>query len=127
VIGTSSRRWVAAAAAAVVVLVAGVVVLVAGGDDTGGVDCATLRVTPDLWAAADYDRRLQLQKGITDCGQLDGQPDTQVVATLGPPDRNAADEIDYFLPFGDGTDRSVWRIFLDDENTVKSSRVESPG
>lgn len=126
-IGSTSRRLVAAAAAAVAVLVVAFVVLaVVHDDDTPGVDCSAFRVTPELWAKAGYDRRLQLRDGLTDCGQLIGQPDTQVIAMLGPPDRNAAGEIDYYLPFGAGTDRQVWRIRLDDEARVTSSQVESP-
>jgi hypothetical protein len=128
VIGSPSRRVVAAAAAAVVVLVVAFVALAAfHDDDTSGVYCAAFRVTPDLWAKADYDGRLQLQDGMTRCGQILGQPDTQVIAMLGPPDGNAAGEIDYDLPFGQGrTDHQIWRIRLDDEAKVKSSQVESP-
>lgn len=127
-IGSSSRRWVAAAAAVVAVLaVAVVAIAVLGDDDASDVDCSTFRVTPELWAKASYDRRLQLQRGLTDCGQLDGEPDTQVIATLGPPDGNGPGEIDYFLPFGPGpTDRQVWRIRLDHDARVTSSRIESP-
>lgn len=118
----------AAAAGAVVVLVALVALLAAGGDgDRKSVDCDRFRVTPELWAKADYDRRIQLQRGLLDCGVLDGQPDTEVVATLGPPDRNGAGEIDYYLPFGRGSaDRQVWRIQLDAEHRVKGTRTDSP-
>jgi hypothetical protein len=128
VIGSTSRRWLAAAAAVAVVLVVAFAALaVLRDDDAPGVDCATFRVTPDLWARASYDRRLQLQQGMSDCGQLIGQPDTQIVAMLGPPDHNGAGEIDYYLPFGPGaSDRQVWRIHLDEDAKVKASQVESP-
>lgn len=113
--------------AIVVVAAFAVVILASGGDDDASVDCDTFRVTPDVWAKASYDRRIQLQRGLLDCGTLDGQSDTEVVATLGPPDRNGADEIDYFLPYGQGaTDRQVWRIFLDRDHRVKGSRTDTP-
>jgi hypothetical protein len=129
VIGSSPRRWVAAAAAGAVVVVLAFVVLIAanGGGDQKSVDCDRFRVTPELWAKAGYDRRIQLQRGLLDCRVLDGQPDTEVVATLGPPDRNGPSELDYFLPFGRGsTDRQVWRIHLDAGHRVKSSTTDSP-
>ena len=128
-IGASARRWVRAGlAGAVLVVVAFVVLVVArGGGDDASVDCDTFRVTPDLWAKAGYDRRIQLQRGLLDCKVLQGQPDTEVVATLGPPDRNGANEIDYYLPYGQGSsDRQVWRIALDADHRVKSSTTESP-
>lgn len=127
-IGSTSRRRLAAVLAVAVVLVAAFAALaLLSDDDSAGVDCATFRVTPELWARASYDRRLQLQQGMTDCGQLIGQPDTQIVAMLGPPDRNGASEIDYDLPFGPGgSDRQVWRLHLDEDAKVKASRIESP-
>lgn len=126
-IGTSARRWVVVGALGAVVVVV-LVVLVAGrGGDDSSVDCDTFRVTPEVWAKASYDRRIQLQRGLLDCKVLDGQPDTEVVATLGPPDRNGAGEIDYYLPYGEGsTDRQVWRIALDADHRVKGSTTETP-
>jgi hypothetical protein len=110
------------------VVVAFVVLIVArGGSDEASVGCGTFRVTPDTWARAGYDRRIQLQRGLLDCKVLDGQADTEVVATLGPPDRNGANEIDYYLPYGKGsTDRQVWRIHLDADHRVRSSTTETP-
>lgn len=128
-IDSPSRRWVRlGVAGAVVVVLAFVVLIVArGGGDDASVDCSTFRVTPELWTKADYDRRIQLQRGLLDCKVLDGQPDTEVVATLGPPDRNGAGEIDYYLPYGKGsTDRQIWRIALDRDHRVTSSTTESP-
>jgi hypothetical protein len=129
VIGSSSRRWVRlGVVGALLVVVAFVaLVLARGGGDDAGVDCDTFRVTPDVWAKAGYDRRIQLQRGLLDCKTLSGRPDTEVVATLGPPDRNGANEIDYYLPYGRGsTDRQVWRIFLNADHRVKASVTETP-
>lgn len=112
---------------AAVVVVAFVVLAAGNGSDDASVDCDTFRVTPDAWTQASYDRRIQLQRGLLDCKVLDGQPDTEVVATLGPPDRNGANEIDYYLPYGEGsTDRQIWRIVLDADHRVKSSTTETP-
>jgi hypothetical protein len=129
VIGSSSsRRLVTALAAGVVVVVlAFVALIVFHDDDSSSVDCSTFRVTPALWAKANYDRRVQLLNGLQDCHQIQGKSDTDVVATLGPPDRDGLSEIDYNLPYGKGsTDRQVWRIHLDADHRVKSSAVESP-
>lgn len=113
--------------AVVVVAAFAVLVVARGGDDDASVDCGSFRVTPELWAKASYDRRVQLQRGLLDCKVLDGKPDTEVVATLGPPDRNGANEIDYLLPYGAGsTDRQVWRIRLDRDHRVASSTTETP-
>jgi hypothetical protein len=114
-------------AGALVVVVGFVALVVFSGGDDASVDCATFRVTPDVWSKADYNRRIQLQRGLLDCKTLDGQPDTEVVATLGPPDRNGANEIDYYLPYGRGsTDRQVWRIALDADHRVKGSTTDTP-
>lgn len=126
--GSSSRRLLTAAiAGAMVVVLAFVALIVFHGDDSAGVDCDTFRVTPALWSAADYDRRVQLRTGLQDCGQLTGRSDTDVVATLGPPDRDGLTELDYYLPYGRGSsDRQVWRIHLDADHRVKSTALESP-
>jgi hypothetical protein len=115
------------ALAGVVLAVVLVVVLATRGDGPSDVDCSTFRVTPDRWARADYDRRVRLQRGLQECGQLAGRLDTEVVAILGPPDRNGAGEIDYHLPYGTGaTDRQVWRIRLDAEHRVASMSTTTP-
>lgn len=126
--GSSSRRLLTAAVAgAMVVVLAFVALIVFHDDDSAGVDCDTFRVTPALWSAADYDRRVQLQNGLQDCDQLTGRSDTDVVATLGPPDRDGLTELDYYLPYGRGSsDRQVWRIHLDADHRVKSTALESP-
>lgn len=128
-IGSSSPRLLVtalAAGVAVVVLVF-VALVVFSDDDAAGVDCSTFRVTPALWSRANYDRRVQLLNGLQDCHQLQGKSDTDVVATLGPPDRDGTRELDYNLPYGQGsTDRQVWRIHLDAEHRVKSTAVDSP-
>jgi hypothetical protein len=119
VIGLSSpRRLLAVAAAGVAIVVLAFVALV---------DCSRFRVTPPLGSQADYDRRVQLLNGLQDCHQIQGRSDTDVVATLGPPDRDGLREIDYYLPYGKGsTDRQVWRISLDADHRVKSTAVDSP-
>jgi hypothetical protein len=126
--GASSRRWLAVAALAAALLAVVFVVRAVFHDGTpSDVDCATFRVTPDLWSRAAYDRRIQLQRGLLDCKTLDGRPDTEVVSILGPPDRNAAHEIDYFLPYGQGsTDRQVWRIHLGADHRVTGSTTDTP-
>jgi hypothetical protein len=129
VIGLSSPRRLltVAAAGALVVVLAFVALIVFHDDDSTSVDCSSFRVTPPLWAKADYDRRVQLLNGLQDCHQLRGRSDTDVVATLGPPDRDGTHEIDYYLPYGKGsTDRQVWRISLDADHRVKSTAVDSP-
>jgi hypothetical protein len=129
VIGSSSpRRLVTALAAGVaVVVLAFVAFAVLHDDDSSSVDCSTFRVTPALWSRAGYDRRVQLLNGLQDCDQIQGRSDTDVVATLGPPDRDGLSEIDYNLPYGKGSsDRLVWRIHLVAVHRVKSTAVDSP-
>jgi hypothetical protein len=129
VIGLSSPRRLltVAIAGAIVVVLAFVALIVLHDDDASSVDCSSFRVTPPLWAKADYDRRVQLLNGLQDCHQIQGRSDTDVVATLGPPDRDGLREIDYYLPYGKGsTDRQVWRIHLDADHRVKSTAVDSP-
>jgi hypothetical protein len=129
VIGLSSPRRLlsVAAAGAIVVVLAFVALIVFHHDDSPSVDCASFRVTPSLWAKADYDRRVRLLNGLQDCGQIQGRSDTDVVATLGPPDRDGLRELDYSLPYGKGSsDRQVWRIHLDADHRVKSTAVDSP-
>lgn len=129
VTGSSSPRrlMTALAAGAALVVVAFVALIVLHHDDSPGVDCSAFRVTPALWSRADYDRRVQLLDGLQDCHQIQGRSDTDVVATLGPPDRDGVSEIDYNLPYGKGSgDRQVWRIHLDADHRVKSTAVESP-
>lgn len=125
---TSPRRLITAALAGAMVLVLVFVALIVfHDDDSTSVDCDTFRVTPALWAKADYDRRVQLQKGLQDCGQIAGKSDTDVVATLGPPDRDGLTELDYYLPYGRGSsDRQVWRIHLDADHRVRGTALESP-
>ena len=128
-IGSSpSRRLLTAALAGVAVVVVAFVALIAfHDDDSTSVDCDAFRVTPALWAKADYDRRVQLVDGLQDCDQIVGKSDTDVVATLGPPDRDGLTELDYYLPYGRGaTDRQVWRIHLDADHRVKATALESP-
>lgn len=126
--GSSSRRLPTAAIAGALVVVLLLVALIVFHDgDATSVDCDSFRVTPALWSAADYDRRVQLQNGLQDCGLLTGRSDTDVVATLGPPDRDGLTELDYYLPYGRGSsDRQVWRIHLDADHRVKSAALESP-
>lgn len=125
---SSPRRLVTAlAAGAAVVVLAFVALIVLHHDDSPSVDCSAFRVTPALWSRADYDRRVQLLDGLQDCHQIQGRSDTDVVATLGPPDRDGVSEIDYNLPYGKGSsDRQVWRIHLGADHRVKSTAVESP-
>lgn len=112
-------------AMAVVIVFAALIVF--HDDDSPSVDCDTFRVTPALWAKADYDRRVQLQDGLQDCDQIIGRSDTDVVATLGPPDRDGLTELDYYLPYGKGSsDRQVWRIHLDADHRVRATALESP-
>ncbi|HET6509584.1 MAG TPA: hypothetical protein VFG42_22495 [Baekduia sp.] len=127
-IGSSPRRLLTVFAAGAAVVVLAFVALVAlHHDDSSSVDCDTFRVTPALWSKADYDRRVQLLDGLRDCHQIQGRSDTDVVATLGPPDRDGLTEIDYDLPYGRGsTDRQVWRIHLDADHRVRSTTLESP-
>jgi hypothetical protein len=122
-----ARGGLTFAAAGVVLLVVALVAVAAlRKDDTAGVDCSTFRVTPDRWAAADYDHRLQLREGLTQCRRIVGQPSTQVIAQLGPADRATGTELDYFLPYPDSTDRQVWRISLGDGDKVTSTQLASP-
>jgi hypothetical protein len=129
VIGSSPRRLLTVLLAGAAVVVAALVaVLVLRDDDAASVDCDAFRVTPALWAKAGYDRRVQLVDGLRDCGRIVGRSDTDVVATLGPPDRDGLTELDYYLPFGRGsTDRQVWRIHLDAGHRVRATALESPG
>jgi hypothetical protein len=129
VIGSSPRRLLTVLlAGAAVVVVAFVAVVVLHDDDAPSVDCDTFRVTPALWSEASYDRRLQMLDGLHDCDRMIGRSDTDVVATLGPPDRDGLAELDYYLPFGRGsTDRQVWRIHLDADHRVRATALESPG
>lgn len=127
-IGSTPRRLltIAAAGVAVLVLVFGALI-VFHHDDATATDCHTFRVTPALWSKADYNRRVQLVDGLRDCDQLSGRSDTEVVATLGSPDRDGLSEIDYFLPYGQGsTDRQVLRVHLDGDHRVKAFAIESP-
>jgi hypothetical protein len=128
VIGSSPRRLLTVLlAGAAVVVVALVAVIVLHDDDAASVDCDSFRVTPALWAKASYDRRVQLLDGLRDCDQIVGRSDTDVVATLGPPDRDGLTELDYYLPFGRGsTDRQVWRIHLGADHRVRATALESP-
>lgn len=127
-IGTSSRRLLTVfLAGAAVVVIAFVALIAFHDDDSSSVDCDTFRVTPALWSKANYDRRVQLLDGLQDCDQVIGKSDTDIVATLGPPDRDDTVEIDYYLPFGRGSsDRQVWRIHLDADHRVRATALESP-
>ncbi|MCW2982645.1 MAG: hypothetical protein JWR63_215 [Conexibacter sp.] len=123
----TARGCLTFAAAAVVLLVVAFVAMAAlRKDDTAGVDCSTFRVTPDRWASADYDHRLQLREGLTQCRRILGQPSTQVIAQLGPADRATGTELDYDLPFPDATGRQVWRIHLGAGDKVKATQLASP-
>jgi hypothetical protein len=119
-------RLALAAAGVLVVVVAVVALLVSHDDPSSGVDCSRFRVMPELWAKAGYDRRLQLREGLQDCGQVDGRPDTQVIAMLGPPDGGGTSELDYFLPYPGGSGRQVWRFRLGGDGRVKSTQLVSP-
>jgi hypothetical protein len=119
-------RLALAAAGVLVVVVALVALLAFSGGSSTSVDCSRFRVTPDIWAKANYDRRLQLREGLQDCDQVDGQPDTQVIAMLGPPDGGGTSELDYFLPYPDRSDRQVWRIHLGDDGRVEGTELVSP-
>jgi hypothetical protein len=125
------RGGAAFAVAGVVVLVlllAFVAIAAFDDDDAPGVDCASFRVTPDRWAAADYDHRLQLRSGLMQCDRIVGVPSTQVIAQLGPADRATTTELDYLLPYPDSNGRQVWRIHLDGDDEVEATRIESlPG
>jgi hypothetical protein len=101
-----------------------VLALVAFHDDgTGDVDCSRFRVTPDLWAHANYDRRLQLREGLDACHRIAGRPDTQVIAQLGPPDGGTTAVMDYFLPFPANNGRSTWRIRVGADGKVTGSQL----
>jgi hypothetical protein len=129
VIGSSPRRRLLTVllAGAIVVVAAFAALIVFHDDNSPSVDCDAFRVTPALWAQANYDRRVQLMDGLQDCDRVIGRSDTDIVATLGPPDRDGLTEIDYNLPYGRGsTDRQVWRIHLDADHRVKSTALESP-
>jgi hypothetical protein len=118
------RGWRTLAGAGVLVVVVVVVALVVfGGDDGGGTDCSTFRVTPDLWAKADYNRRLQLRQGLEDCHRITGQPDTQVIAQLGPPEGGGTAELDYTLPFPDRNGQQIWRIRVGGDGKVTGSSL----
>jgi hypothetical protein len=117
----SRRRWPASWSIAFVALAA------FHTDNSSDVDCAGFRVTPDRWASASYDERVDLQDGIAQCKTLENATRDTVIAALGAPDRDATGELDYNLPLpGEGDDRQVWRIYLDDATRVKSTQTESP-
>jgi hypothetical protein len=117
------RGWLTLAGAGVLVVVVAVLALVVFHDSSGDVDCAAFRVTPDLWAGADYNRRLQLREGLDACDRIKGQPDTQVIAQLGPPDGGGTAELDYTLPFPDDNGRQIWRIRVGDDGRVTGSSL----
>jgi hypothetical protein len=117
-----SRGWRAPAGVGVLVVVVAVLALVVFHDDDGGdTDCSTFRVTPELWAKADYNRRLRLREGLEDCDRITGQPDTEVIAQLGPPDGGGTAELDYTLPFPDKNGQQIWRIRVGGDGKVTGS------
>jgi hypothetical protein len=119
-----SRGWRTPAGAGVLVVVVAVLALVVFHDGGGGdTDCSTFRVTPELWAKADYNRRLRLREGLEDCDRITGQPDTQVIAQLGPPDGGGTAELDYTLPFPDKNGRQIWRIRVGGDGKVTGSSL----
>jgi hypothetical protein len=127
VTGSPSRRLLTVLVAGAAVVVAFVALIVLHDDDASSVDCDTFRVTPALWSKANYDRRVQLLNGLQDCDRIVGRSDTDVVATLGPPDRDGTVEMDYYLAFGRGSsDRQVWRIHLDADHRVRATALASP-
>jgi hypothetical protein len=118
------RGWRAPAGVGVLVVVVAVLALVVFHDDNGGgTDCSTFRVTPELWAKADYNRRLRLREGLEDCDRITGRPDTEVIAQLGPPDGGGTAELDYGLPFPDKNGRQIWRIRVGGDGKVTESSL----